>query len=140
MPQATPNKTRLRHITISHTPHQVSESSESIPNNKNKETKADKQLCLGLFMFYLYVFALTLDLPSASIKCSTYVTSPTTNQIPETTHTKGEKPREQWGFRAETQVGRPVTVSSDCQSRAIPQHLSSTKWYRSTKGKLGSCK
>lgn len=53
-------------------------------------------------MFYLYVFALTLDLPSASIKCSTYVTSPTTNQIPETTHTRGEKPGEQWGFRADT--------------------------------------
>lgn len=42
---------------------------------------------------------LTLDFPSASIKSSTYVTSPTTNQIPDDTYTKGEKPRKQWEFR-----------------------------------------
>lgn len=52
---------------------------------------------------------------------------------------RGEKPREQWGFRADTQVGWPVTASSDCHSVAFPQHLrSSTIWYRSTKSKLVS--
>lgn len=48
--------------------------------------------------------ALTLDLPSPSIKCSTYVTSPTTNQIPDDTH-QGERSRENnWGLE-QTQTG-----------------------------------
>jgi len=47
---------------------------------------------------------LTLDFPSASIKSSTYVTSPTTNQIPDDTYTKGEKPRKQWEFRTINRV------------------------------------
>lgn len=72
--------------------------------------------------FYLYVFALTLDFPSASIKCSTYVTSPTTNQIPETTHTKGREAERQLGFRAETSWEARLSMSSDRWSWAFPQH------------------
>lgn len=72
--------------------------------------------------FYLYVFALTLDFPSASIKCSTYVTSPTTNQIPETTHTKGREAERQLGFRAETSWEARLSMSSDRRSWAFQQH------------------
>lgn len=72
--------------------------------------------------FYLYVFALTLDFPSASIKCSTYVTSPTTNQIPETTHTKGREAERQLGFRADTSWEARLSMSSDRRSWAFQQH------------------
>lgn len=81
-------------MSPSHTLHQVS---GQIPTMKIKKPKLTNTFVLHYSYFNLYVFALTLDLPSASIKCSTYVTSPTTNQIPETTHTKGERSRENNG-------------------------------------------
>lgn len=74
----------------------------TIPNNWFFLTIVTNLSLSRIIHFYLYVFALTLDFPSASIKCSTYVTSPTTNQIPETTHTKGREAERQLGFRAET--------------------------------------
>lgn len=49
----------------------------------------------------------------------------------QTTHTRGEKPRKQWGFRADKRL---VTVSSACYSRASPP--APQFWYRSTKDKL----
>lgn len=74
-------------------------------------------------MFYLYVFALTLDLPSASIKCSTYVTSPTTNQIPDDTH-QGERSRENNGG-LEQKTSRPAGRRQSAQT-ASPEPSSST--------------
>ena len=67
---------------------------------------------LSLFSVLIHVFSLTLDFPSASIKCSTYVTSPTTNQIPETTHTKGREAERTMGVQSR-HTSRLVTAGSD---------------------------
>lgn len=50
----------------------------------------------------------------------------------QTTHTKGEKPREQFGFRADTQPGGDSELGLLVRSlSAAPQY-----WYRSTRSKL----
>lgn len=52
----------------------------------------------------------------------------------QTTHTKGEKPRKQWGFREDTQPG------GDSELGLLVQSLSPAPqfWYRSTRSKLPS--
>lgn len=50
----------------------------------------------------------------------------------QTTHTKGEKPREQWGFRADTQAVGDRELGLLLQS--LPRSTSIAQfWYRSTK-------
>ena len=126
-------------MSPSHALHQLSES-EQIPTMKIKKPKLTNT---GLSrIIHIFFICMYLHLPSICLlrPLSVPRTLPHPLQIRfQRRHTpRGEKPRKQLGFRAETQAGRPVTVSSDCQSWAFPQHLSSgTIWYRSTKSKLG---
>lgn len=55
----------------------------------------------------------------------------------QTTHTKGEKPRKQLGFRAET--NGTVTLSSSVSPEPSPAPQQHKFWYRSTRSKLPTC-
>lgn len=102
VPQTTPNKTCLRHVTTSHTP--PGSWIWTIPNSENKRHQSwQTQVCLGLFICFICMY---LHLPSICLlrPLSVPRTLPHPLQIRfQRRHTpRGEKPREQWGFRAET--------------------------------------
>lgn len=94
-------------------------------------------VCLGLIMYFDCMY-LHLPLICLLRPLSVPRTLPHPLQIRfQRRHTpRGEKPREQWGFREETRRDADDTALWLLESWAVPQHLSSTIWYRSTKTSL----
>lgn len=96
----TPNKTRLQHVSISHTPPVESEQFPAMKIKKPKLTNTSLPWIIHIFIWmYLHLPSICLLRPISDPR-----TLPHPLQIRfQRRHTPGgEKPREQWGFRTET--------------------------------------